>query len=91
MFTKDDYEHAKINGLAERLRGDEISRRIGLEIPLSEQIAILCDRDIKPDKFARYQGIRARVIAEVDAVIAGFETGEIKETEVNTDGILTLT
>ena len=73
MFNKDDYEHAKINGLTDRFRGDEISRRIGLEVPLSDQIAILADRDIKPDKFTRYQGIRARVIAEVDAIIKGWE------------------
>jgi hypothetical protein len=73
MFNKEDYEHAKINGLADRFRGDEISRRIGLEIPLSDQIAILADRDIKPDKFARYLSIRARVISEVDAIIKGWE------------------
>lgn len=73
MFNKENYELAKINGLADRFRGDEISRRIGLEIPLSDQIAILADRDTKPDKFARYQGIRARVIAEVDAIIKGWE------------------
>lgn len=91
MFNKDDYEHAKINGLTDRFRGDEISRRIGLEVPLSDQIAILADRDTKPDKFEKYQTIRKRIIAEVDAIIAGFETGETEETEVATDGILTLT
>lgn len=73
MFNKYDYELAKATGNEDRFRGDEISHRIGLEIPLSDQIAILADRDIKPDKFTRYQGIRARVIAEVDAIIKGWE------------------
>lgn len=73
MFNKYDYKHAEINGLADRLRSDEISRRIGLEVPLSDQIAILADKDEKPDKFAHYQSIRARIIAEVDAEIKMWE------------------
>lgn len=73
IFTKENYELAKMTGDADRLRGDEISRRIGLEVPLSEQIAILMDRDTKPDKYAKYQSVRARAIAEVDAIIKGWE------------------
>lgn len=73
MFNKEDYLQAKANGLEDRFRGDEISNRIGLEVPLSEQIAILMDKDKKPKKYAKYQSIRERVIAEVDAEIAAFE------------------
>ena len=75
-FTQENYELAKLTGDADRLRGDEISYRIGLEVPLSEQIAILADRDTKPEKFAKYQSVRARVIAEVDAIIKGWEASE---------------
>lgn len=73
MFTKEDYEIAKENGLEERFRGDEISYRIGLEVPLSEQIAILMDEDIKPEKHAAFQELRSQIKAEVDAEIAAFE------------------
>ena len=69
----DDYRSAKKNGLEERYRDDEISHRITSEVSLSEQIAILADRDTKPEKFKRYQELRAQKIQEVDAEIAEFK------------------
>jgi hypothetical protein len=72
-MNKENYLLAKANGLADRFRSDEISHRIGLEVPLSDQIAILADKDEKPDKFAKYQTIRKRIIAEVDAEIKMWE------------------
>lgn len=72
---KDKYIEAKANGLEDRLRGDEISRRIAVEYPLSAQIALLMDKDSKPVEYAEYQAYRAKVKAEVDADIAEVEGG----------------
>lgn len=99
MFTKEDYELAKKNGLLERFRSDMISKRIAKRYPLNSQIAV--DKNIIKDlmrgtkehyaEWEAYEAYRDTVKAEVDEILAGFETGEIKQTEVNTDGILTLT
>lgn len=69
IFNKENYEVAKANGLADRFRGDEISRRIAKEYPLSAQIALLMDKDIKPEEWAEYQVFRDKVKSEVDAEI----------------------
>ena len=60
---------AEKNGLLERFRGDEISRRIAKEYPLSAQIALLMDKDEKADEWNAYQSFRSKVKAEVDAEI----------------------
>ena len=73
IFNKENYECAKQNGVLEKFRGDEISRRIAKEVPLSEQIAILMDKDTKPEKFAKYQTLRMKVIVSVDEDIKAFE------------------
>lgn len=73
MIDKDNYLVDKKNGLLERLRGDEISRRIAKEYPLSAQIALLMDKDTKWREWDEYQAFRSKVKAEVDA--------EFKETE----------
>jgi hypothetical protein len=68
MIDKDKYILAKINGLLERLRGDEISHRISEdEYPLSAQIALLMDKDTKQAEWDKYQAFRSKVKAEVDA------------------------
>lgn len=67
MIDKDNYSVDKKNGLLERLRGDEISRRIAKEYPLSAQIALLMDKDIKWREWDEYQAFRSKVKAEVDA------------------------
>ena len=69
MIDKNKYILAKANGLEERFRGDEISRRIAKKYPLSAQIALLMDKDEKPEEWATYQAFRERVKAEVDAEI----------------------
>ena len=73
-MDKTKYILAKANGLLDRFRGDEISRRIAKVYPLSAQIALLMDKDLKPTEWKAYQAFRARVKAEVDAEIAEFET-----------------
>lgn len=79
IFNRENYECAKRNGSAERFRGDEISWRISYEegYSLSAQIALLMDRDTKPEEVQKYQEARARVKAKVDEEIKAFE-GEAK-------------
>ena len=68
-MDKEKYLLAKKNGLAERFRGDEISRRIAKVYPLSAQIALLMDKDEKPEEWNAYQAFREKVKADVDAEI----------------------
>jgi len=67
IFNKENYELAKKNNDLDRFRGDEISRRISKQYPISAQIAILMDSEAKPHKKASYLEFRAKIIAEVDA------------------------
>lgn len=80
---KEKYEEAKANGLEERLRGDEISRRIGLVIPSNDQQALQTKvinaiLEGKPlsatlqKQWQTYLTVRADKIAEVDAEINSF-------------------
>jgi hypothetical protein len=73
LFTKENYECAKKNDDLERFRGDKISRRIAKVYPLSAQIALLMDKDEKPEEWEAYQAFREKVKAEVDAEIAEFK------------------
>ena len=73
MTFKEKYTLAKMNGQVELFRGDEISRRISKAYPLSAQIALLADKDEKPDEWKAYQAFRQTVKNEVDALIASFE------------------
>ena len=73
MDFKTKYLLAKKNGQVERFRGDEISRRIAKEYPLSAQIALLMDKDTKADEWATYQAFRAQVKDDVDKEIVALE------------------
>ena len=73
MIDRNKYLLAKANGIADRFRGDEISRRIAKEYPMSAQIALLMDKDSKPAEYAEYQAFREKVKAEVDAEISGID------------------
>ena len=75
MIEKDKYLLAKKNGLLERLRGDEISRRIAKEYPLSTQIALLMDKETKVDEWEAYQAFRNKVKIEVDIEIKSLNGG----------------
>ena len=75
-MDKTKYLLAKKNGLVEKFRGDEISRRISKQYPLSSQIAILMDKDTKPSEWNAYQEFRAKVKVDVDK-----EISEIDETD----------
>lgn len=73
MLNKEDYRSAKQNGVLEKYRGDEISRRISKVYPLSAQIALLMDKDFKHDEWQSYQAFRQEVKNAVDEEIAAIE------------------
>ncbi len=68
------YLIAKKNGKLEKLRSDEISRRISAKYSLNDQIAVLMDKDTKPSEWIAYQDFRAKVKEEVDKEFAEFES-----------------
>lgn len=45
---------AKLNGTLDELYAEEVSRRIRERYSISEELAILRQRDKKPDEFAAY-------------------------------------
>ena len=73
MIDKAKYLIAKKNGKLDKFRSDEISRRISAKYSFSDQIAILMDKDTKPDEWNAYQEYRAKVKAEVDNELSAFE------------------
>lgn len=77
MDFKTKYLLAKENGQLERFRGDEISKEIAKTTPLSAQIAILMDKETKPEQFEQYQTIRNSAKQTVDAKIAAIEVNLI--------------
>ena len=72
-MDREKYLLAKKNGLVERFRGDEISKRICQKYPFSAQIALLADKDYKYSEWADFQAFRSQVKAEVDSEIAELE------------------
>ena len=72
-MTRTQYETHKASGTLHILRGEEISSKIRECYPLSAQVAILFDKDTKPDKYAAYQAFRADVKAQVDAEMSAME------------------
>lgn len=82
IFNRENYEAAKANGLVERFRGDEISRRISKISPIHTQIAL--DKNIIKDllngtrehyaEWLESESIREKVKAEVDEEIKTFES-----------------
>lgn len=68
------YLIAKKNGKLEKLRSDEIARRISKKYSYNDQFAILMDKDTKPSEWVAYQDFRAKVKAEVDKEFAELES-----------------
>jgi predicted Ser/Thr protein kinase len=83
MIDRNKYLLAKANGIADRFRGDEISRRIADEYPLNAQVAL--DMNLMKDlltgtrehyaEWEIYEAFRQKVKDEVDAEIAEIEGG----------------
>jgi hypothetical protein len=65
-MDKTRYQIHKRCGTLERLRGDEISRLIAKTYPLSTQIALLMDKDMKPEEFKEYLKFREECKGAVD-------------------------
>lgn len=72
-MDRSKYLMAKINGKLDKFRSDEISRRISAKYSFNDQIAILMDKDVKPDEWNAYQEFRAKVKADIDGEISAFE------------------
>ena len=72
-MDKAKYLIAKKNGKLEKLRSDEIARRISKKYSYNDQFAVLMDKDTKPDEWLAYQEFRANVKAEVDREFKEFE------------------
>ena len=75
-MNKAKYLLAKKNGKLEKLRSDEIARRISAKYSFNDQIAVLMDKDIKPDEWSAYQDFRAKVKDDVDKEFAEFEVND---------------
>lgn len=75
-MDKAKYLIAKKNGKLDKFRSDEIARRISAKYSFNDQIAILMDKDKKPDEWNAYQAFRAKVKAEVDKEFAELEEGK---------------
>ena len=73
MIDKIQYELAKANGTLDLFRGDLISQRIRKKYPLSAQIALLMDKDIKYTEWYEYQAFRQNVKQEVDVELSALE------------------
>ena len=72
-MNKEKYLLAKKNGKIEKLRSDEIARRICARYSFNDQIAVLMDKDIKPAEWNAYQDFRAKVKLDVDKEFKEFE------------------
>ena len=78
-MDRDKYLLAKANGLIDRFRGDEISRRIAKEYPLSAQIALLMDKEDKPEEWEIYQNFRDAIKKSVDEDIKRIENDYVEQ------------
>jgi hypothetical protein len=71
-MTKSEIKLSKLNGIADEAMGVEIDRRIRQKYSLSNELAILRQRDKNPEEFAEYDAFaeqcKAEVKAEFDAV-----------------------
>ena len=72
-MDKEKYLIAKKNGKIEKLRSDEIARRISAKYSMNDQISVLMDKDTKPSEWYSYQEFRAKVKADVDIELAKLE------------------
>lgn len=75
MIDKVKFELAKKNGKIDKLRSDEISRRISAKYSFNDQMAIVMDNlmGVKLDEWNAYQDFRAKVKADVDKEFAELE------------------
>ena len=70
-MTEMQIELAKLNGTLAELYSDEVVRRIRARYSLSEEFAILRQRDEKPEEFAAYNAFAEACKAEAKAYVYG--------------------
>ena len=67
MYTKQQIELAKKNGTIEDIKGDMVDALIRERYPLSEELALLRQRDDKPEEFAAFNAYAEECKAKVNA------------------------
>lgn len=72
-MTKIEIKLANANGVLDKLMETEINKRIRQKYTISNELAILRQRDTKPEEFEQYnafvEGVKAEVKAEIEAVL----------------------
>lgn len=73
-MTKIEIKLANANGVLDKLMETEINKRIREVYTVSNELAILRQRDTKPEEFEQYnafvEGVKAEVKAEIEAVLS---------------------
>ena len=82
---RDRIELAKRNGTIERIKSYLVDEKISAKYSVSEQIAILRQRDEKPDEFAAFyeyaEQCKAAVKAYIDCPPTAFDESEVLTTK----------
>lgn len=72
-MTRIEIKLANANGVLDKLMETEINKRIRENYTISNELAILRQRDTKPEEFEQYnafvEGVKAEVKAEIAQVI----------------------
>ena len=72
-MTELEIKLAKLNGIEKLVMAEEIDRRIRKKYTISDEFAILRQRDDKPEEFAEYNAYAEKCKAEVKAEFAAAE------------------
>ena len=70
-MTEIEKKLAKLNGTTDALYAQEVERRIRKKYTLSQEMAILRQRDTKPEEFAEYNAYAEQCKAEAKAEVYG--------------------
>lgn len=70
-MTEIEKKLAQLNGTTDALYAQEVERRIRKKYTLSQEMAILRQRDTKPEEFAEYDAYAEQCKAEAKAEVYG--------------------
>ena len=73
LYSKEELEMAKKNGIIDEIRGEMIDDLIGEKYSKSAELALLRKKDKKPEEFAAYNAYAEECIARVDDYLAKAE------------------
>lgn len=68
-MTKRFIKQARLNGTYDRIYADEVNRRIRRRYTMDDELAILRQRDSKPEEFAAYNEYAEQCKAEAKAAL----------------------